>query len=200
MRRLYRMCIVVILFGLGWEKLLTPEPLSLVLPENYSQEGLSGLYGSGRNLNHTETRMLYSSIVYNLKNDTDGAFAILAAADRAMLCSAIRWQIRLYARSRDGSYFVPWVTDVVLQLRDAYVHSFKYIIQSIVSDITDSVSGGVSFRRTLLVVKQMRVCFFSPVNSTGCPSYSFLRNVREKTDADIIASCATTDPSYNTHL
>nr|CCC96101.1 unnamed protein product [Trypanosoma congolense IL3000] len=197
MTNVHFLCIVSFLVILGLTKTLTPHSSHLILPRNYSQEGLSERYGNGRNLDHKGVRKLYITIINNIRNDISSMTAYPGLSDRAAFCSALRWQARLYARSRDGSYYLPWLTDWVLRLRDTYVYSFKHIAPSFVSDIYDAGRSRLPFQRTTLVIEQMWTCLFTPVNSTGCPSYSFLRQVRGRSDTDILSSCTKTDPKFD---
>ncbi|RNF00012.1 uncharacterized protein Tco025E_08900 [Trypanosoma conorhini] len=168
------------------------------VPADYSFRELKAKFGDARNLDHTETRKLYNSLLTEIREHFNRQKNALQAAEQAISCNALRWRARLYARSRDGTYTIPILTDWFLQLRDSYVHGLRYLPKSFLQDLTTALAGDFSFRRSGLVIRQIRECIFPSVDSMGCPSYQFLRQIKGKSDEDVLASCTESNLWYGT--
>ncbi|KAG8345033.1 hypothetical protein TRVL_04138 [Trypanosoma vivax] len=168
-----------------------------MLPEKFRLGNLEKRYGRGRNLNHNETRALYLSLIDEIRLHITKSSTQLSLPDRAILCSALRRQIRLYARSRDGTFYFYWLTDLMLQVRDAYVHALMYLPKSLYLDAQELVKGNFFFQRSLLVIKQICICLFPHYDVWGCPSVTFLKEIKNKTDSDILDSCIVTNSNFN---
>ncbi|KPA84917.1 hypothetical protein ABB37_01369 [Leptomonas pyrrhocoris] len=172
----------------------TVEPLRGLLL-SFDQDLLKSRFGDARSLDHKATRSVYHQVLSEAEkmilNSRD------APEQKALTCSLMRSEARRYARSRDGSYR-GHLTDAVLQLRDSYVHGLRYLPIAMDKDIRDSLSLQ---RPTLyhvgLVVKQIFSCLAPALSSGNCPSYTFLREVRGKSDDEILGSCTTTNTAYD---
>ncbi|AIO01200.1 hypothetical protein LPMP_323150 [Leishmania panamensis] len=170
------------------------EPLHDLLL-GYQKEALKSHYGDARLFNHTETRQIYNLVLSEAQN------AILNShedADRkAYTCSKIRSQVRQYARSRDGTYKGPW-TEIVLQLRDGYVHGIKYLPIALRKDVSDSLAlQKPTLLNTATVLRQAYYCLAPTLSGGECPSYTFLRVIRGKGDTAILESCLRSNKGFN---
>ncbi|KEG08765.1 hypothetical protein DQ04_06491060 [Trypanosoma grayi] len=166
------------------------------LPEGYTFDALQAKFGASRDLDHTETRVLYRLILQDISDYMNHLNDTSEASQHAMSCNALRWTARLYARSRDGTYALPKITDWMLQLRDSYVHGFRYLPGSLLEDFWRVLSGDASFGRSTAVLQQVYACLFPSPRSAGCPSYQFLRQTKGKTDKDVLASCTISNAKY----
>ncbi|EPY37788.1 hypothetical protein AGDE_06146 [Angomonas deanei] len=116
--------------------------------------------------------------------------------ERAAACARLRYVARRYARSRDKD--TPFLTDAALQLRDAYVHGLRYAPYSFISDARESWSTKrLVFKRSSLTMQQVLYCFLPTLTGGECPSYTFMRVVRGKSDEDVLKSCAISNSKYN---
>ncbi|KAK7202010.1 hypothetical protein NESM_000269100 [Novymonas esmeraldas] len=162
---------------------------------HFGADSLKSRFGSARTFNHSETRQLYNMLLSEAEKAIQDSRE--DAGRRAYTCSKIRWQARRYARSRDGTYAGPW-TEIVLQLRDSYVHGIRHLPMALRQDVSDSMAlQRPTLYRTAVVVKQAYFCLAPTLSGGECPSYAFLRIVRGKADADIIESCTRSNKSYN---
>lgn len=172
----------------------TVEPLRDLLLD-FDQEALKTRFGSTRSLDHAGTRSVYIKVLSEAENRI---FNSLEKPDqRAFTCSLMRSEARRYARSRDGSYG-GHLTDAVLQLRDSYVHGLRYLPLAVKKDIQDSFTlQRPTLYHVALVVKETFSCLAPALSSGRCPSYAFLREVRGKTDDEILGSCIKANSAYN---
>ncbi|GET91643.1 hypothetical protein, conserved [Leishmania tarentolae] len=162
---------------------------------NYQKETLKARYGDERSLNHSETRRIYNLV---LSEAQKAIFTLHEDAGRkAYTCSKIRSQARQYARSRDGTYKGP-LTEIVLQLRDGYVHGVKYLYRALQKDVSYSLAlQRPTLLHTAMVVRQAYYCLAPTLSERECPSYAFLRVIRDKTDTDILESCVRSNRGFN---
>ncbi|PBJ76658.1 hypothetical protein BCY84_08319 [Trypanosoma cruzi cruzi] len=196
--RIFRLIyVVVIVLALLLALMPQQDPFPRNLPERYLFSALKAKYGDSRNLDHSETRKLYNSLLTEIGEFIEQNKNRLDAKQQAVSCNAMRWTARLYSRTRDGTYPLPILTDWVLQLRDGYVHGLRYFPNVLFRDLEDVVTGNFSFWRSILVIRQFSRCVFPSVNSTGCPSYQFLRQIRGKSDEDVLASCTKSNTIYD---
>ncbi|RNF10979.1 hypothetical protein TraAM80_01245 [Trypanosoma rangeli] len=196
MRLLHLLCAVIAVLALLLAVIPEEDNFSGAVPGEYSFRELKQKFGESRNLDHAETRKLYNSLLTEFKEYFKHHRNTQEVARQAIFCNALRWRARLYARSRDGTYPIPVLTDWFLQLRDSYVHGLRYLPKNFFQDVGNALTGDFSFRRSILVIRQIRECLFPSVDSTGCPSYQFLRHVRGKNDDDVLASCTEGNPWY----
>jgi hypothetical protein len=172
----------------------TVEPLRELLLR-FDQDSLKSRFGDQRSLNHTATRGVYHQVL------SEAEKLILSSNDaseqKALTCSLMRSEARRYARSRDGSYR-GHVTDAVLQLRDSYIHGLRFLPTAVRKDLGASLTlQRPTLYHVALVVKETISCLAPALSSGKCPSYVFLREVRGKTDAEILGSCTKTNRAYD---
>lgn len=172
----------------------TIEPLRELLL-GFDQESLKLRFGDARSLDHKATRSIYHQVL------SDAEQAILGSRDgseqKALTCSLMRSEARRYARSRDGSY-KGHLTDAALQLRDSYVHGLRYLPIAVQKDIHDTFTlQKPTLYHVALVLKETFSCLAPALSSGKCPSYTFLREIRDKTDDEILGSCTKTNQAYD---
>ncbi|KAH9578872.1 hypothetical protein LSM04_006491 [Trypanosoma melophagium] len=191
------LAVIVVLLAFILAAIPEQDTLLRLVPENYTFDALKRKFGGSRDLDHNGTRKLYHSLLHDIdeymksfKNDS-------GVRERALSCNSLRWTARLYARSRDGTYIFPKITDWVLQLRDSYVYGLRYLPYGISEDIYRSLNGDFSFSSTALVIQQIKGCLFPSADRAGCPSYMFLRQIRGKSDDDVLSSCVRTNTNYD---
>ncbi|CAC9527281.1 conserved hypothetical protein [Leishmania infantum JPCM5] len=162
---------------------------------NYQKEALKSRYGDARSLNRSETRRIYNSVLSEVQK---AIFNLHEDADRkAYTCSRIRSQARQYARSRDGTYKGP-LLEIALQLRDGYVHGVKYLHVALQKDLSYSLAlQRPTLLHTAMVVRQTYYCLAPTLSGGECPSYAFLRVIRDKSDTEILESCVRSNKGFN---
>lgn len=195
--RFFYWALLTVAVAVAFLSLIPLEEVSLgsaIAAEEY-WDYLRRVHGGSRNLNHSETRRLYKKILAALQDEMsldDGD-----ERERALVCSTKRTVAKGYARSRDGSYALP-LTDIVLQLRDSYVHGLRYLPVALRRDLTALLkTRNASFENVRMTVKQTRECLLPSRRGGGCPSYDFLTRVRGKTDEDILRSCTRSNVGYD---
>ncbi|ORC87385.1 uncharacterized protein TM35_000221840 [Trypanosoma theileri] len=190
-------CTFIVLLAFVLAVIPEQDTLLGLVPESYTFDALRRKFGGSRDLNHTGTRKLYHSLLHGINEYMKRSKNESGVKERALSCNSLRWTARLYARSRDGTYVFPRVTDWVLQLRDSYVYGFRYLPHSVLDDIYRSLRGDFSFSSTTLVIQQIKGCLFPSADRAGCPSYIFLRQIRGKSDDDVLSSCVKTNSNYD---
>lgn len=170
------------------------EPLRALLT-GFDQTSLQSRYGEVRSLDHKATRGVYHTILAEAEN------AMLSSNEappqKALTCSLIRSEARRYARSRDGSYR-GYLTDIVLQLRDGYVHGLRYLPLAAQKDMRASLAlQKPTLYYTALTLKETLSCVAPSLSGGRCPSYLFLREMKNKSDLDILGSCTRANRAYD---
>ncbi|KAG5496361.1 hypothetical protein JKF63_02663 [Porcisia hertigi] len=170
------------------------EPLHDLLL-SYKEEALKSRYGDSRSFNHSETRRIYNLLL------TEAQKSIMNSQEsgdrKAYTCSKMRSQVRRYARSLDGTYSGP-LTEIVLQLRDSFVHGIKHLPLALRKDVSESLAlQRPFFFHTAIVVRQSFYCLAPTLSGGECPSYTFLRVIRGKGDTEILESCTRSNKGFN---
>lgn len=186
-------CVLVVLISVAPEEHGT-EPVRELL-QNFEGDALRSRFGVARTFNHSETRQVYKLILSEAQKAIDGSGE--DAGRRAFTCSKVRFEARRYARSRDGS-LGGHITDIALQLRDSYVHGIKHLPLAVRKDVADSLAlEKPSLVHTAIVLRQAYNCLAPTLSGGECPSYAFLRVIREKSDADILGSCTMSNKGFD---
>lgn len=165
------------------------------LTEHLDEPVLKSRFGDSRSLNYSETRKLYHLILAEVGENISVSSA--REGEKASSCSVMRAKARKYTRSRNDSP-LGLALDLLLQLRDGYVHGLRYLPLALRKDIRVSIeSRALSLRYCGAVLKQAYNCVAPYLSSGQCPSYNFLREIRGKSDAAILESCTRSNEAYN---
>ncbi|CCW67763.1 unnamed protein product [Phytomonas sp. Hart1] len=200
MRFFFYIVILVVLLGIFLS--ITREgnvidPIHSPVLNSYNWYALKERYGDARNLTHLEVRRLYNSILCEIKEHFNNFTGYHTEPNKAAeVCSALRSNAKMYARSRDKIL----IANILLQVRDSFVHGISYLPSSFWKDFqVFFTTGNYSFRKTILTFAETTSCLLPYFTNQTCPSYRFMKEVLNKGDNKILSSCTKTNDFFNTY-
>lgn len=167
-------------------------------------DGVSTFILSGKDLKENNSSSTFQDVrgyYHSLLADINTSVLEMAktgdnVSEMAYFCSSMRSNARKIARSYNPS-LRHHIISLFLQVRDSYIYGLRYLPISFLNDIIFFFRNkSYYFPKTTLTLEQTRNCLF-PSQSRSCPSYSFLVNVRGKSDAEILHSCTKTSRTFD---
>lgn len=161
---------------------------------NFDPADLQKKHGISRNFSHSQTRGLYHAILKDIEATVDTMASEFSEPERAVTCSIMRANARKYTRTRDSL----GISEFALQVRDSYMHALRFLPLAVCQDVKYAVRTGVpSLKRTGMTLKQTYYCFAPELSGGECPTYTFLREVRGRSDGEILQSCVVSNRQYD---
>ena len=171
---------------------------------------LQARYGNVANLTSSETRTLYRSLLVTLQREVEEKRGHMKISTLAVACSISRWSIRIYSRERARS---GTLSNVLLAVRDVFVHGLRYVPVALWSDIKASLSGaqisseGVQDDpllqgeegiqgKTMISLRSAWNCWRQEPSHV-CPSVPLQRLLQEKSWMSMLSSCTKANVYYN---